>query len=100
VLTEVAQPVDDVLFVLPLAHGVSFPRVADLLDAVAGDAVIGPREPADDGSSPRRGSRLRSASALSSAPKSSARPVSQGQASMITAESEPQVLLYEPNLAV
>src|SRR5690349_18019381 len=46
--------------------------------------------------SPRRSSRLRSASAFTSAPNSSASPVSQSHVSItITADSEPQVLLYE-----
>src|SRR5581483_6798971 len=48
--------------------------------------------------SPRRSSRLRSASALTSAPKRSARALSHNHVSMITtAESAPQALLYEPN---
>src|SRR5581483_2298062 len=49
--------------------------------------------------SPLRSSRERSASALISAPKSSARPESQSQVSITTtAASEPHALLYEPNL--
>ena len=46
---------------------------------------------------PSRSSRLRSASALTSAPRSSAIAASQSHVSMmITAASDPQVLLYEP----
>ena len=48
--------------------------------------------------SPRRSSRLRSASAFTSAPKSNARPLSHSHVSMmITAPSEPHALLYEEN---
>jgi hypothetical protein len=49
--------------------------------------------------SPCRSSRLRSASALISAPKRIASAESQSQVSMtMTAASEPQALLYEPNM--
>jgi hypothetical protein len=47
--------------------------------------------------SPRRSSRLRSASALISAPRSNATPLNQSQVSITTtAERAPQALLYEP----
>jgi hypothetical protein len=50
---------------------------------------------------PWRNSRLRSTSALISAPRSRAQPVSQSQVSItITAASEPHALLYEENMAV
>ena len=49
--------------------------------------------------SPRRSWRLRSASALISTPSSSATLLSQSHVSITTtADSEPQVLLYDPNL--
>ena len=74
-----------------LATGIVVPRPSDCARELY--ARCGSCSSCSAGS-PRRSSRLRSTSELSSAPKSSASPVSQSHVSMtITAASEPHVLL-------